>query len=176
MRLQISWDCSQQITFSKSSIPPAACQLHGRPRTRSSSRRRYSWTSSENALRPTRIARSSRCRSGCGCSAAAAGDPAVAGSPDCRSASGAVTASGAGGDAAVIAAPFSAFNAAYSTAERHHAQMATWHRTPTTFSQPMRWQGCPGAIWPPCAVWTSVHSAGLSFRCGSRAGPHFFAA
>ena len=35
--------------------------------------------------------------------------------PDCRSASCTATASGAGGDAAIVAAPFSAFNAAYCT-------------------------------------------------------------
>ena len=90
--------------------------------------------------------------------------------PDCRSASCTATASGAGGDAAIVAAPFSAFNAAYCTG-RASACTSGRHDTrqpPGTGRQRLSCslcagKTCLGEIRPPCAVWTSVHSASLRF-------------
>ena len=103
--------------------------------------------------------------------------------PDCRSASCTATASGAGGDAAIVAAPFSAFNAAYCTG-RASPRTNGHHDTrlpPGTGRLRLSCSLCagkagPGEIRPPCAVWTSVHSASLRFPWFPEKEPHFFAA
>ena len=90
--------------------------------------------------------------------------------PNCRSASCAATASGAGGDAAIVAAPFSAFNAAYCTG-RASACTSGRHDTRQPYGTGRKRLSCSlcagkpclGEIRPPCAVWTSVHSASLRF-------------